>query len=209
MKKMLRMSVLSVLVLTALALSAFSAMALAPASGILTPTASATATTGTKQEVIGIVTAVDSTSITINGTVYPLSTTTRIEGAVLAGDTVKLEVVTNPDGSITVYEVAKPDQSSGTDVAGTEPASFDPTGTVEPVQTETIDLNKSSVVDPTSTPEPTHTETVSPDKGSSSNAHQDGKNAGSTPDKGGSSLEINSSAGKVSGHDIVSDPSQP
>ena len=200
MKKMLRMSVLSVLVLSALAFSAFGAMAMASASGTETPVVSATVTSSLKQEVIGTVTAINATSITLNGTVYSLSATTQIQGAVKAGDTVKLEIVTNPDGSVTVYEVAKPNSSgSSVDLSGVEPVD-----TVEPIGTETVSSDKSDIV------EPIHTEVSSPDKGSSTDSSLDKNSADSTPDKGDSSLDKNSTdAGNASGHDAVSNSSQP
>ena len=212
MKKTLRMSVISVLVLSALAFSAFSVMAMASAPAAVTPTTSATATsTAQKQEVLGTVTAIDATSIMLNGTVYTLSAATEIQGAIQAGDTVKLEIVTNADGSVTVYEVAKPDTSgSSADVSGTEPASIDPVGTAEPIGTETVSPDKLNVVDPTSTVEPVHTEVASPDKSNkvepvntAEPAHTevvspDKNNTASSPDKNGSSLD---NSGSNSGND--------
>ena len=203
MKKTLRMSVISVLVLSALAFSAFSVMAMASAPAAVTPTTSATATsTAQKQEVLGTVTAIDATSITLNGTVYTLSAATEIQGAIQAGDTVKLEIVTNADGSVTVYEVAKPDTSgSSVDASGTEPASIDPVGTAEPIGTETVSPDKLNVVDPTSTVEPVHTEVASPDKSNKVEpvntaepvhtevVSPDKNNTASSPDKNGSSLD--------------------
>ena len=218
MKKTLRMSVLSVLVLGALAFSAFGAMAMAsaPVAVVATPVASATATsTAQKQEVIGTVTAIDATSITLNGTVYTLSAATEIQGAIQAGDTVKLEIVTNADGSVAVYEVAKPDASdSSVDVSSTEPASIDPTST------EVFSLDKLNVVDPTSTIKPVHTEVASPDKSNvvelvstvepvhtevadKNNTASSSDKSGSSPDKGGNN------SGNASGQDAGNDPSQP
>jgi len=196
MKKMLRMSVLSVLVLSALAFSAFGAMAMASASGTETPVPSATVTSSLKQEVIGTVTAIDATSITLNGTVYPLSVTTQIQGDVRAGDTVKLEIVTNPDGSLTVYEVGKPDSfGSSVDVSDAEPASA-----VEPIGTETVSSDKSDVV------EPAHTEIADPGKDSSTGSSLDKNSADSTPDKSGSSLDANKDSSQSTS---VSDSNSP
>ena len=212
MKKTLRMSVISVLVLSALAFSAFSVMAMASAPAAVTPTTSATATsTAQKQEVLGTVTAIDATSITLNGTVYTLSAATEIQGAIQAGDTVKLEIVTNADGSVTVYEVAKPDTSGASvDVSGTEPASIDPVGTAEPIGTEIVSPDNLNVVDPTSTVEPVHTEVASPDKSNKVEpvntaepvhtevVSPDKNNTASSPDKNGSSLD---NSGSNSGND--------
>jgi hypothetical protein len=190
MKKIVRISVLSVLVLTAMAFSAFSVIAMTPGSET-GPVDSAMVAAGPKQEVTGMVTAVDATSITLNGTVYTLSASTQMHGSVQVGDTVKLEIVTNLDGGLTVYEVSKPDSSGASvDVAGTEPASIDPVGT------ETVSPDKSNVSDPTSTVEPAHTEDVSSDKGPSTD---------SSHDKNNSSTDI----GQASGHDNSSGSSHP
>lgn len=156
MKKSLRLFVLSALVLTAMAFSAVGAMALAPMSGTGTPAASVTS--DPKQEVVGIVTALDANTIAIDGTVYNLATFTQIHGAIQVGDTVKLEFVTNPDGSLTASEVGKPDSFSSSD---------DPSGA------ESI-----------STPEPDSTEAVSSDQGSSNGSSSD-FSGGSSRDKSG------------------------
>ncbi len=66
-----------------------------------------------ESEVVGVVTAIDASSITIDGTVYSLSAFTEIDGDVQAGDTVKLELVTNADGTVTVREVEKTDDGEG------------------------------------------------------------------------------------------------
>ncbi len=200
MKRMLRMSVLAFLILSALAFSVFGAMAMASTSGTETPAVSAMVTSSLKQEVIGTVTAINATSITLNGAVYSLSAATQIQGAVKAGDIVKLEIVTNADGSITVYEVAKPNPSgSSVDLSGVEPVD-----TVEPIGTGTVSSGKSDIV------EPAHTEIAGPGKSSSTDSSLDKNSADSTPGKGGSSLDKNSTdAGNASGHDAVSNSSQP
>ena len=217
MKKIARLSVLSVLVLTAMAFSAFSVMAMTPGSdnGSVDST---TVTTGPKQEITGTVTAVDATSITLNGTVYALSASTQMHGSVQVGDTVKLEIVTNPDGGHTVNEVSKPDSSPASmDVSGTEPASIDPVGT------ETVSPDKSNTNDPKDIAEPVHTDVVSPDKGPSNDSSHDKNNSGSTGDKSGPSSDKNNSgstgdksnsgsdtnskdSGQTSGHDNSSAP---
>jgi hypothetical protein len=181
MKKIVRISVLSVLVLTAMALSAFNAMAMTPGSDDTAPVASATAEASLKQEVVGTVTAVDATSITLNGAVYTLTATTEIKGIVQVGDTVKLEIVTNADGSFTVREVTKPDSSgASTDVSGTEPASVDPVSTVEPTHTS---------------------DSVGSDNGHSTDSSSD--KSGSSPD------QYSKDTGNASGHDNSSGSSHP
>lgn len=77
-----------------------------------TPEAPETAEPGEdddENEVVGVVTAIDATSITVDGTVYSLSDFTEIDGDVQVGDTVKLELVTNADGTVTVGEVKQLD----------------------------------------------------------------------------------------------------
>ena len=145
MKKIARVSVLSVLVLTAMAFSAFNVMAMTPGSDNGSVDSS-TVTAGPKQE-----------------------------------------------------------------VTGTEPASIDPVGTVEPIGTETVSPDKSNVNDPKSTVEPVHTEVISPDKGPLTDSSPDKNNVGSTTsDKSNSSPDKNSAdAGQASGHDNSSGPSHP
>jgi uncharacterized membrane protein YgcG len=56
-------------------------------------------------EATGVVSALDATTITVDGVVYTLTDSTEINGTIQAGDTVKLEFVTNADGSLTLSEV--------------------------------------------------------------------------------------------------------
>jgi hypothetical protein len=189
MKKIVRISVLSVLVLTAMAFSAFNVMAMTPGSET-GPIDTATVAAGLKQEVVGTVTAMDATSITLDGTVYTLTAATEMKGVVQVGDTVKLEIVTSADGSLTVREVAKPDSSgASTDVSATEPASIDPVGTVEPTHTP---------------------DAVGSDNGHSTNSSSDKNSVDSSPDKSGSGHDQNSKdAGNGSGHDNSGGSSHP
>ena len=66
-------------------------------------------------EVTGTVTAITATSITVNGVAYNLAAGSEIDAGLKAGDTVKLEFVTNPDGTVSVREVKSGDQSGSTD----------------------------------------------------------------------------------------------
>ncbi len=61
-------------------------------------------------EVTGVVSAIDGTSVTINGQVFRLSGQTEGDKAQV-GDTVKLEFVTNSDGSVSVREIQSAEQS--------------------------------------------------------------------------------------------------
>ncbi|MBI2757281.1 MAG: hypothetical protein HYX49_01225 [Chloroflexi bacterium] len=56
-------------------------------------------------EVVGLITAMDATTITIDGVVYNLAAFSKIDGSIQVGDTVKLEFITNADGTLTVREV--------------------------------------------------------------------------------------------------------
>lgn len=73
------------------------------------------ALTGTEKEVTGKVDAISSTSITIDGVAYDLSTKTEFKGAIAVGDTVKVHVVTSADGKQTIREIEK---MSGTVIGG-------------------------------------------------------------------------------------------
>jgi acyl-CoA hydrolase len=68
---------------------------------------------GTVQEITGVVEALTADSVTINGVIYQFSSFTEFKGAVFAGDSVKLHVIVNADGSFTVREIEK---SSGTNI---------------------------------------------------------------------------------------------
>ncbi|MBI3739340.1 MAG: hypothetical protein HY258_09875 [Chloroflexi bacterium] len=56
-------------------------------------------------EAVGVVTAVDASTITVDGVVYNLADFTEIKGTINVGDTVKIEFVTNADGTLTITEV--------------------------------------------------------------------------------------------------------
>lgn len=60
---------------------------------------------GNNGEVTGTISIVDASTITINGVVYNLATSSEIKGMLQAGATVKLEFVTNSDGTLSVTEV--------------------------------------------------------------------------------------------------------
>lgn len=157
MKKSVRLVVLSVFLLAAMIFTAIGAMAMTPAS----------TATSSKNEVVGQITAMDATSVTINGTVYNLMVGAEIKGNFMVGDTVKIEFFVNPDGSLTAYEVSAPAASSatvepnGTETEiSTEPVSTeDSFGTPEPTSISTEPVETESV-----STEPVSTESVSPDR---------------------------------------------
>ena len=61
-------------------------------------------TPASKGEIIGVVTAIDATTITIDGVVYNLTTDPEMEN-VKVGDTVKVEFTTAADGRLTAHEI--------------------------------------------------------------------------------------------------------
>jgi len=65
------------------------------------------------QEVLGIVEAITTDSITINGVVYSLANFTEFKNIVLVGDQVKIHVIVNADGTFTIVEIEK---SAGTGI---------------------------------------------------------------------------------------------
>jgi hypothetical protein len=78
-----------------------------------TPEASKTPEPGDDNEVVGVVGAVDGGSITVDGVVYNLADSSEVKGAIQVGDQVKLEFVTNPDGTLIVREVKVANSTSG------------------------------------------------------------------------------------------------
>lgn len=77
----------------------------------------ATVTGGTddSEEITGVVTAVDASTITVDGVVYNLDSLSEVKGVVQVGNIVKLEFITNPDGSFTVSEVKASEQLGSLD----------------------------------------------------------------------------------------------
>ena len=165
MKEQVRLVVLSVFLLAALAFSAVGVMAMEPTQGqgVMASTASPSATVSptpasNNNEVVGTISAIDSSSITINGIVYMLATNAEIQGSFQVGDMVKLEFFVDANGNLVAYEVSVP-ESSGTGIEPTgtaEPTEVEPTETAistEPVSTESFDTPE-----PTKTMEPVSTE---------------------------------------------------
>lgn len=64
-----------------------------------------------ENEVVGVVTAMDETTITIDGQVYSLADFTEIKDTIQVNDTVKLHFIVNADGTLTVSEVELSDPS--------------------------------------------------------------------------------------------------
>ena len=64
-------------------------------------------TSGTEQEVSGVVQAIGTGTITIDGVTYNLTDSTEFKDAIAVGDQVKIHVVANADGTLTIREVEK------------------------------------------------------------------------------------------------------
>jgi len=68
------------------------------------PQAGQTAAPGDHLDATGTITALDASSIAVDGVVYNLTATTEVKGSLAVGSRVKLEYVVNSDGSRTVIE---------------------------------------------------------------------------------------------------------
>ncbi len=84
-------------------------------SALVTIKSSGTESSSSNNELIGVVDAIDATTITVDGVVYNLTDATKIESTIQVGDVVKLELITNPDGTVTVIEIKLVSQDSGSD----------------------------------------------------------------------------------------------
>ena len=63
-----------------------------------------TSAPGAHLDAIGSITALDAATITVDGVGYTLTSSTEVKGTLAVGGRVKLEYVTNADGSRTVIE---------------------------------------------------------------------------------------------------------
>ena len=60
-----------------------------------------------EQEISGIVDAISADSVTIDGVTYQFGSFTELKDAIFVGDAVKLHVIVNADGSLTIREIEK------------------------------------------------------------------------------------------------------
>ena len=67
---------------------------------------------GIEQEVSGVVEALTTESITINGVTYVFADFTEFKHVIALGDLVKLHVIVNADGTFTIREIEKSDATS-------------------------------------------------------------------------------------------------
>jgi hypothetical protein len=82
------------------------------------PEAGQTTAPGDHLDAIGTITALDTSSIAVDGVVYILTASTEVKGDLAVGARVKLEYVVNADGSRTVIEAKSSeffDDSGGSD----------------------------------------------------------------------------------------------
>ena len=63
------------------------------------------------QKVSGVIEAITDTSVTIDGVTYLLTNMSEVDGLLAVGDMVKIEFVTNPDGSMTILEIERTSHS--------------------------------------------------------------------------------------------------
>jgi hypothetical protein len=80
------------------------------------PAPQQTTVSGEHRDVIGTVTSLTAATIDVDGVTYGLTPATEVKGSLAVGEKVKLEYVTNPNGSRTVIEAKGPgffDDSGG------------------------------------------------------------------------------------------------
>lgn len=59
-----------------------------------------------EQEVTGVVTAIDATTITVDGIVYYIANFTEVKDTIQVGDVVELKFIVNSDGTLTATEIS-------------------------------------------------------------------------------------------------------
>jgi hypothetical protein len=82
------------------------------------PETGQTAAPGDHRDAIGTITALDTSTIAVDGVVYSLTSNTEVKGSLAVASRVKLEYVVNADGSRTVIEAKSSeffDDSGGSD----------------------------------------------------------------------------------------------
>ena len=67
--------------------------------------------TAIQQEVSGVVAAITTNSITIDGVTYMITDSTEFKNIIAMGDQVKVHVIVNADGSLTIREIEKTTQT--------------------------------------------------------------------------------------------------
>jgi len=90
----------------------------ATADPVPDPEAVQTAAPGEHRDAVGTITALDTSTIAVDGVVYSLTSNTEVKGSLAVGSRVKLEYVVNADGSRSVIEAKSSeffDDSGGSD----------------------------------------------------------------------------------------------
>jgi acyl-CoA hydrolase len=62
---------------------------------------------GVEQEIVGVVEAISADSVTVGGVTYSFASFTEFKTPILVGDSVKLHLIVNADGTLTVREIEK------------------------------------------------------------------------------------------------------
>ena len=76
-----------------------------------------------QHELVGTVSAMDATTITINGVVYQLADLPAFAATLKVGDQVKVEFITNADGTVVVREITISSDSDSTSLDGNSNSS--------------------------------------------------------------------------------------
>ena len=67
---------------------------------------------GTKTDTVGVVDAITDSTVTIDGVTYNLADFTEFKDLISAGDQVKIHIIVNSDGTLTIREIEKSDGTS-------------------------------------------------------------------------------------------------
>ncbi len=94
-------------------------------SGLMTTSKSADQNEQYEVKITGTLTAMDATSITVDGIVYMLAPGSEVRDGLKIGDTVRLEYYAMPDGTVTVEELRPAKRSSSDDNENTNMNSND------------------------------------------------------------------------------------
>jgi len=73
-----------------------------------------------EQEIFGVIETLTDTTVTIGGVTYQLTNFSEVKGLLAVGDQVKIQFVTNPDGSLTIREIELSPQSGNDNGNGNE-----------------------------------------------------------------------------------------
>jgi hypothetical protein len=83
---------------------------------------------GAEQEVFGIVQAITTDSINIDGVMYQVASFTEFKDLIAVGDLVKVHVILNADGTLTIREIEKSDGIGDDDNSNSNGSDDNPNG---------------------------------------------------------------------------------